>query len=323
LGPERAKPLAFIGFSWLGLVFFLLVVLISAELGTLLYGAVRRLVLDLPPADAERRLTISRMLAGGVALVAGGMGVAALRSALAELVVHEVRVPLSRLPRALHGLTIAQITDLHIGPTIGRHFVERVVRETNALEPDVIAITGDLVDGSVAQLKDAVEPLAELRAKYGVYFVTGNHEYYSGYEQWIDEVARLGLRPLRNQRLEIGGLDLAGVNDLTGAGFADGPDFGAALDGRGTARPVVLLAHQPVMVHEAARHGVDLMLAGHTHGGQMQPFGLVVRAVQPVLSGWAEIDGTQLFVTNGAGFWGPPVRVGVPPQVTLVELRTR
>jgi predicted MPP superfamily phosphohydrolase len=150
--------------------------------------------------------------------------------------------------------------------------------------------------------------------------VTGNHEYYSGFQPWIDEVARLGVRPLRNERLELGALDLAGVNDLGGVQYGDGPDFAKALGDRG--RPVVLLAHQPVVARDAAKFGVDLQLSGHTHGGQMVPFNLLVKLQQPVVSGYGEVDGVPVYVTNGAGFWGPPVRVGAPPQVTLVELRT-
>jgi len=128
---------------------------------------------------------------------------------------------------------------------------------------------------------------------------------------------------LRNQRVAIDGIDLAGVNDVTGAQNGDAPDFARTLDGRDTSKPVVLLAHQPVQVYDAAEHGVDLQLSGHTHGGQIFPFGYVVRAVQPVLAGYATIGGTQLYVTRGAGFWGPPVRVGAPPDVTLIELRSR
>ena len=157
------------------------------------------------------------------------------------------------------------------------------------------------------------------------YFVTGNHEYYSGFAQWIDEVARLGVRPLRNERLEIatrgGVFDLAGVNDLGGEQFGDGPNFDSALGDRDPSRPVVLMAHQPIVARDAARFGVDLQVSGHTHGGQMAPFGLLVKLEQPIVSGYGVLDGVPVYVTNGAGFWGPPVRVGVPPQVTLIELQ--
>jgi len=152
--------------------------------------------------------------------------------------------------------------------------------------------------------------------------VTGNHEYYSGFREWVDEVARLDIRPLRNERVELDGLDLAGVNDLGGADAGDPPDFGRALGDRDQARPVVLMAHQPIAVHEAAPFGVDLQVSGHTHGGQMAPFNLLVGLQQPVTSGLGRVDGVPVYVTNGAGFWGPPVRVGAPPQVSVLELRS-
>ena len=181
----------------------------------------------------------------------------------------------------------------------------------------------------MAELGEAAEPLRDLRSRYGSFFVTGNHEYFSGVEEWVREVDRLGLRVLQNARQEIvtpgGVLDLAGVNDLAGQGGAGrgaGPDFEAALGDRDASRPVVLLAHQPIQVRDAARYGVDLQLSGHTHGGQMAPFNLLVPLQQPVTSGLATVDGTQVYVTDGAGFWGPPVRVGAPPQISLVELRS-
>jgi hypothetical protein len=135
-------------------------------------------------------------------------------------------------------------------------------------------------------------------------------------------MARLGVRPLRNERVELGALDVAGVNDVAGVQFGDGPDFPRTFAGRDPSRPVILLAHQPVQAHEAARYGVDLQVSGHTHGGQMVPFNLLVKLQQPVVSGLGRVDGVPVYVTNGAGFWGPPVRVGAPPQVTLIELRT-
>jgi predicted MPP superfamily phosphohydrolase len=239
-----------------------------------------------------------------------------------------VQIPLAKLPRRMDGLRIATVADIHLGPLAGRAHAERVVAAINRLDADIVAVVGDLVDGSVAELGEAAAPVRDLRARYGSFFVTGNHEYYSGVEEWVVELDRLGLEVLQNERREIaargGVLDLAGVNDPTGDGMgaAEGPDFDAALGGRDPSRPVVLLAHQPVQVHEAARHGVDLQLSGHTHGGQMVPFNLVVALAQPVVSGLATIDGTPVYVTTGAGFWGPPVRVGVPPQVSLVELRS-
>jgi predicted MPP superfamily phosphohydrolase len=192
----------------------------------------------------------------------------------------------------------------------------------NGAEADLVAIVGDTVDGSVAELGEAAEPLGDLRSRLGTFFVTGNHEYFSGFEPWIEEMRSLGLRVLRNERVDIEGLDLAGVNDVNGSNYDDAPNYAAALGGRDARRPVVLLAHQPVQAHEAAKHGVDLQLSGHTHGGQMVPFSVIVALQQPLLAGLGTVDGTQVYVTRGAGFWGPPVRVGAPPDISIVALHT-
>jgi len=234
-----------------------------------------------------------------------------------------VQIPLAKLPRSLDGLRIALVADIHLGPLRGLSHTRRIVDMINGMDADLVAVVGDLVDGTVAELGPAAAPLRELRGRYGSFFVTGNHEYYSGYQEWVDEVARLGLKPLRNERVEIPvGLDLAGVNDVTGGSYGDGPDFDRALADRDPARPVVMLAHQPSQARDSAKRDVDLQLSGHTHGGQMVPFNLIVRAAQqPVVSGLGEVDGMPVYVTNGAGFWGPPVRVGAPPDITLVQLR--
>jgi predicted MPP superfamily phosphohydrolase len=282
---------------------------------------------DHAATDPGRRLLLARGAAIFAGLTAAGVTGSGVRSALGPPTVDRVQIPLAKLDGRLDGFRIALVADIHLGPLAGRAHTERVVATINRLDADLVAVVGDLVDGSVAELGAAAAPLRDLRSRHGSFFVTGNHEYYSGVEQWVAEVRRLGLRPLQNERLEIsdrgGAFDLAGVNDPTGAqlGFAQGPDFDRALGGRDAGRPVVLLAHQPVHVRQAARHGVDLQLSGHTHGGQMVPFNLLVALQQPVVSGYGEVDGTKLYVTNGAGFWGPPVRVGAPPQVTLVQLR--
>ena len=227
----------------------------------------------------------------------------------------------------MDGLRIATVSDIHLGPLRGRAHTERIVAAINRLDADLVAIVGDLVDGCVAELGAAAAPLRDLRSRHGSFFVTGNHEYYSGVEEWVEEVDRLGLRVLQNKRVEIQAPAWGARpgrrqrRDRRRARARRRPDFAAALGDRDPSRPVVLLAHQPVQAHEAAQYGVDLQLSGHTHGGQMVPFNLLVRLEQPVVTGLGEVDGTKVYVTNGAGFWGPPVRVGAPPQITLVELR--
>ncbi|GIJ10685.1 metallophosphoesterase [Micromonospora andamanensis] len=280
-----------------------------------------------PDHDPGRRLLLARGAAIFAGLTATGLVGYGVRTAMGPPRLDRVQIPLAKLPRGMDGLRIATVSDIHIGPLTGRAHTERIVAAINRLDADLVAVVGDLVDGTVAELGDDAAPLRGLRSRYGSYFVTGNHEYYSGVEEWVAEVDRLGLRVLQNQRLEIitpgGVIDLAGVNDVSavGSGVSAPPDYDAALGDRDPSRPVVLLAHQPVAALEAARYGVDLQLSGHTHGGQIVPFNLLVRLEQPVVSGLGEVDGTKVYVTNGAGFWGPPVRVGAEPQVTLVELR--
>ncbi|WCN81483.1 metallophosphoesterase [Micromonospora sp. LH3U1] len=349
--------LAWPGYLWLALMFYLLVVLVVLEVPMLVTRLVlRRRVVAAepttaapepvlvgaagptePPAtgavaapdhDPARRLLLARGAAIFAGLTATGITGYGIRTALGPPRLDRVQIPLAKLPRSMDGLRIATVSDIHLGPLRGRAHTERIVAAINRLDADLVAVVGDLVDGSVAELGSAAAPLRDLRSRYGSFFVTGNHEYYSGVEEWVQEVDRLGLRVLQNRRQEIqargGVLDLAGVNDLTaaGTGLAAGPDFAAALGDRDPSRPVVLLAHQPLAAKEAARYGVDLQLSGHTHGGQMVPFNLAVRLEQPVVSGLGEVDGTKVYVTNGAGFWGPPVRVGAEPQISLVELRS-
>jgi predicted MPP superfamily phosphohydrolase len=277
-------------------------------------------------AAVDRRLLLARGAAIFAGLTATGITGYGVRTALGGPRLDRVQIPLGKLPRVMDGTRIAVVSDIHLGPLTGKNHARRIVDMINSTDPDVVAIVGDLVDGTVAELGPGAAALADIRGRHGAYFVTGNHEYYSGYQQWLAEVTRLGVRPLRNERLEIpvrgGVLDLAGVNDVGGEAYGDGPDFAKALAGRDPSRPVVLMAHQPVQAFEAARHGVDLQVSGHTHGGQLAPFNLLVRLQQPVISGLGTVDGLPVYVTNGAGFWGPPVRVGAPPQVSLLELRT-
>lgn len=354
LHPGTARWLAWPGYVWLALFFYLLlgVVLLDViRLVARLVGALAgrsgqggRTHADAPgaataptatatatvPAEAlstrlvSRRLVLARSgaaLVGTAALGTVGYG---LTQALGPPRILPLTVSLPRLPAALDGLRIAVVSDIHLGPLRGRAHTERIVNLINEQRADLVAVVGDLVDGSVPELGEAAAPLRDLVSAHGSFFVTGNHEYFSGAQAWIDEVARLGLRPLVNERAEIrvgdAVLDLAGVNDVTGGGEGHGPDYDRALGGRDPNRPVVLLAHQPVQVHEAQARGVDLQLSGHTHGGQLFPFHGIVRLQQPVLAGLSRLGDTQLFVTRGAGFWGPPVRVGAPPEIAIVRL---
>ncbi|MER5475375.1 metallophosphoesterase [Streptomyces sp. NPDC002734] len=273
-----------------------------------------------PPRTLSRRLFVARTV-GSVAAVAGlGTVGAGTYGVLNGPGVKRVTVPLARLPRAAHGFRIAVVSDVHLSPVLGRSFAQRVVDIVNSTQPDLIAVVGDLVDGSVRDLGPAAAPLAGLRARHGAYFVTGNHEYFSGAEEWVDEVRDLGLRPMENIRTEFAHFDLAGVNDIAGEDHGQGPDFAKALGDRDPSRPVVLLSHQPVTIDEAVKYGVDLQLSGHTHGGQLWPGPYLAELANPTVAGLEKYGDTQLYVSRGAGAWGPPTRVGAPSDVTVVEL---
>jgi predicted MPP superfamily phosphohydrolase len=276
-----------------------------------------------PTGEFSRRLFVSRVVGAGAAVAALGTVGYGTYGVMRGPRVKRVRVPLARLPRGAHGFRIAVVSDVHLGPVLGRAHTQRIVDTINAVQPDLVAVVGDLVDGSVADLGHAAEPLAQLKAKHGAFFVTGNHEYFSGAEQWVEHVRELGLRPLENERVEIAGFDLAGVNDIAGEEEGQGPDFVRALGDRDRTRASVLLAHQPVVIHDAVRHGVDLQLSGHTHGGQLWPGNYIAAQANPTVAGLERYGDTQLYVSRGAGAWGPPVRVGAESDITVVELSSR
>ncbi|GAA3953015.1 metallophosphoesterase [Streptomyces marokkonensis] len=268
----------------------------------------------------SRRLFVSRVVAGAAAAAAVGTVGYGTYGVLNGPTVKRVTLPLAKLPRAAHGFRIAVVSDIHLGPVLGRSFAQTVVDTINSTQPDLIAVVGDLVDGSVKDLGPAAAPLAQLKARHGAYFVTGNHEYFSGAEQWVDEVRRLGLIPLENARTELPHFDLAGVNDVAGEDEGQGPDYAKALGDRDRTRACVLLAHQPVQIHDAVDHGVDLQLSGHTHGGQLWPGSLLAGLANPTVAGLERYGDTQLYVSRGAGAWGPPTRVGAESDVTVIEL---
>ena len=240
--------------------------------------------------------------------------------------VKRVRVSLPGLAPALEGFRIVQISDIHVGPTIKQEYLQAIVDRVNALEPDVVAITGDLVDGSVPELRRHVAPLAGLRAKHGVFFVTGNHEYYSGVHGWMQELQRLGLRVLHNEHVVLrqGGasLVLAGVPDYGGHHFdaSHASDPVAALRGAPDHAPRVLLAHQPRTAPAAEAAGFDLQLSGHTHGGQFLPWTFFVPLQQPYTAGLHQLGRLQVYVSRGTGYWGPPKRLGAPSEISELRL---
>ncbi len=320
------EVVGFLAFGWMGVIAVTVPLLVLVDLLRVPYARWRRSRQDQAPLDPGRRVAISRGVAAVTALGAGTTSAAGFKAAFDAPEVREVQVPLG-VPAPLRGLRVVQVSDIHVGPTIGRAFMDDLVARINALEPDIVAITGDLVDGTVRRLGPHTAPLGAIESRYGTFFVTGNHEYYSGADPWIAELTRLGIKVLRNERVTIehGGaqLDIAGVDDWRAHGFGGdhGHDPDKALGGRDPERPVILLAHQPKSVFDAARHGVDLVLSGHTHGGQIWPFAAVVKLVQPYVKGlYRHDEKTWIYVHPGTGYWGPPMRVGVPAEIAVLTL---
>ena len=304
---------------WLAMGFFswLLVLTLGRE-ATLIVSA-----LALSPAQHEVWARVS-----AIAVMALVPAITLIGFVMARRVapVVDVEVPLADLPAALEGFTIAQISDIHVGPTIKRAFVEGIVARVNGLKADMVAITGDLVDGSVQELSRHTAPLAHLESRHGTYVVTGNHEYYSGAHAWIHELRRLGARVLLNEHvvLEHDGarLTVAGVTDYSAHHFdpSHRSDPRAAMAGAPHASVKVLLAHQPRSARLAEEAGFQLQLSGHTHGGQFWPWNHFVRLQQPFTAGLHRLGLMWVYISRGTGYWGPPMRFGIPSEITRIRL---
>ena len=241
--------------------------------------------------------------------------------------VHSVDVAVDNLPRALDGLRIVQISDLHVGPTVRRKYVDHVVKKVNALDADLIALTGDIADAELQATRGSTSALGHLRAAHGRFYVTGNHEYYWGAAGWISEFRSLGFKPLLNDnvRLTINGQSVcvAGVIDpaAKATGSGSGPNIETAAAGTAGADLRILLAHQPGIAEQAEKAGFMLQLSGHTHGGQFFPWTLVIRKVHAYHQGLFTLNKMRIYVSPGTGSWGPPVRLGTRPEITLLVLK--
>jgi uncharacterized protein len=316
LEPSTGDPIAWMGFLFMGAFSTFLVV-------TLLRDLVLLMAWPFPAVDMPALRPVSAVSATVIAVVITALGFVNARRR-ARII--RTDIPIENLPEGLRGFSIAQISDIHVGATIKRDYVEAIVQAVNALDADAIAITGDIVDGSVRDLTEHVAPLANLRARHGVYFVTGNHEYYSGEAQWTREFTRLGMRVLMNEHVALqrgaATLVVAGVTDYSAHHFdpAQRSDPLLALAGAPPAQAKILLAHQPRSAAAAAAAGFDLQLSGHTHGGQFWPWNHFVRFQQPYTAGLHRLNQLWIYISRGTGYWGPPKRFGAPSEITLLKL---
>jgi predicted MPP superfamily phosphohydrolase len=275
--------------------------------------------------EQSRRIFLARATAAGALAVGGGFTAFGSYRAFTPPAISEVPIRLPGLPKSLDGFTIVQLSDIHVGPVIQSHFLDQLVAAANGAKPDLVAITGDLVDGSPAQLGQFVERFKHLRSRHGTWFVSGNHDYYSGWETWAPLLPGIGFTVLRNRFVTIGdaggSFDLIGVDDYGSRWGRGGYDLEAATAGRDPERASVLLAHQPNGLELAADKRIGLQLSGHTHGGQMFPGTLIGEVIWGDRNaGLSRTGDTQLYTSRGCGFVGPPVRVGAPPEVVKIVL---
>ena len=333
-----ADRLSWVGLLLMGLFSSLFVLTALRDVGLLLAWVIDAIGLVDMPLDVLRTFS-----AQGVPLLALAVTFLGFLNARRTPAIVRVDVPIAGLPAALHGFTLAQISDVHVGPTIKHAYLQRIVAKVNTLGADLVAITGDLVDGKVAELAAHVAPLAGLQSRHGTFFVTGNHEYYSGAHAWIVELRRLGLTVLMNEHVVLHhsshgkGLSadaqgdsqtfapvvLAGVNDYSAHHFdpSHRSDPALALQGApATALIRILLAHQPRSAQAAHDAGFDLQLSGHTHGGQFWPWNLFVPLQQPFTAGLNKLHTLWVYTSRGTGYWGPPKRFGAPSEITALRL---
>ncbi|WP_433672085.1 metallophosphoesterase [Nocardia sp. CA-136227] len=316
-GPRQSDAAALVGDTLLGVMW---VVFSWSAIGAVVRGGLAVAGVD----DPAR----SRIVAAGVLAVAVVLTAYAIYSARKVPTVRTVEVEIPRLGAGLDGFRLAVVTDTHFAATDRLRWSEKVVAEVNALRPDIACHAGDLADGSVAKRGAQVDPLGKVEAEYGRFYITGNHEYFGDAPGWIEHMAGLGWRPMRNEHEVItrngDSLVIAGIDDPTGTSLTGhGPDLPAALAGADPNLPVILLAHQPRQVADAVASDVALQISGHTHGGQIWPFHYLVRLEQPVVAGLSRHgERTQLYTSRGTGFWGPQLRLFAPSEITLLILRS-
>ncbi len=321
---------AWIAYTCLGLLSFLFIVLLTRDVLLLLGINIQKLISFFSSSqniDTTKREFLLQMTNIGVIVTAGMLTGYGVYQARKKPGIVNVEVPIKKLPQEFDGFTIVQISDVHAGLTIKRDWIETIVTEIKNLSPDLLAFTGDLADGSVLHLQNDVAPLADISAPYGKFFVTGNHEYYSGAEAWVKHAQNLGYDVLINEhrRIEKNGthIILAGVTDYTGGQFFPHHKSNPkkALEGATVDTAKILLAHQPRSLYQTNDLDIDLVLMGHTHGGQFFPWNFAATIGQPFIKGLNKYNDTWAYVSKGTGYWGPPVRLGARSEITVIKLK--
>ena len=259
-------------------------------------------------------------VAGGV-LIIGGYALQEARS----FRVTRLEIPLRGLPPELDGFSIVQVSDIHYGMLTRNQELSRILGRVNDLRPDMVAITGDLVDESVSHMEEMRVPLSRIKSRYGVFAVTGNHEYYAGVDRAVAIMKAANIRVLRNEmQILPGGLQILGIDDPTGSRRMrqPAPDFQRLVSGIDPQKPCILLYHQPIRFEITASTGIGLQLSGHTHGGQLFPVIYISKRIYPNTPGLHKFGDSYLYVSWGIGTWGPPMRLKAPPELVYIRLRS-
>jgi len=320
---------SFVGYTSLGFFTLSFFIFVAKDLVLQLIALLGHIINEDNPFDNSKRDFIKKSISISMITLAGSATVYGFYSARKGPFIIKHDIYIKNLPEAYENFSIAQISDLHVGPTIKRPYVEDVLEKISHLNPDFIAVTGDLVDGSVKYLRSDLQPLKDMIAPYGTFFVTGNHEYYSGVDQWLDETDRLGMKNLinTNEIISKSGdeIAIAGITDLNAhqinLSHRSDPELALASLPKDIIK--IVLAHQPNSIHAVHKVGADLQLSGHTHGGQFWPFTYPVKLASTYIAGYYDHFGTQIYVNRGTGYWGPPLRIGVPAEITLIRLKKK
>ena len=319
---QWTRIIAWLGYTGLGAVSLLFFI----QLGVDIVSGLSSLIGKSHKFDPYRRAFLGLTAKG----VVGGLGVIGtiwgLYNAVKTPIIKKVEISIEGLPESLQGFRMAQITDLHVGSMITGSFVEKVTRKIQELNPDILFFTGDAADGSVQSYGKHLNSLAEIHPMYGKYFVTGNHEYYSDMNGWLQLIEELGFKTLVNESQNIivndATIMITGIPDRGGGHFSSfhKTDMEKAVGGMNPSDVKILLAHQPGDVEHAVKYGFDLQLSGHTHGGQYFPFSLLVQMAHPFLKGLHKRENTWVYINQGTGYWGPPLRLGTEPEITEIIL---